>query len=39
MLMEMKVSFWDDKNVVEPDSANVCTTLEYTKHHWITNFK
>ena len=29
------ISFWDNRNVLELDSDDGCTTHEYTKNHWI----
>ena len=30
-----EISFWDNRNVLELDSGDGCTTHEYTKTRWI----
>ena len=34
-----RVSLWNDENVLKLDSGDGCTTLNYTKNHWIVYLK
>lgn len=39
LLKDYDISFWSDKNVLEPDGGGGWQLNECTKYYWIRNFK